>query len=166
VVLPRSFLQESSVLMRYRIISEGSLVLGRRGFGRVGADFWPVVKGRSIDGRFAVSHTGRTAIGCKSVLAPGPDGPVGTARLEMIREGAQEAEAHAFVARAAEESRGKLGAQLAERARALLDDRIRLFRLLEDVHYGTLQWLPGSGWQERSETLFNTAAEVARAAGR
>jgi hypothetical protein len=124
------------------------------------------------------------------MLAPGPEGPVSTARLEVFTEGTQECEARIFIERALTDDRlrQRLGAELAERCQALLDTRqrcmwrargaseqdieahgtmsgIRTFLKVElDAEAGH-EWFVGSGWRKRSQELYETAGEVARRLG-
>ena len=103
----------------------------------------------------------------------------------MIREGIQECEARIFIEKALfdEKLRAKLDEELAARCRKTLDDRIAPMRLGANtlVQSGAwtilatcdlnwwngnsgimgYYWYVGSGWQERSAKLYNTAAEVA-----
>jgi len=158
-------------LVRHRILSEGLQAAGLHGFGRVGADFWPVLKdaqGRlkaNLAGRFPESS--RASIGINQsgppLLAPGPDGAASTVRFEMIREGVQECEARICIERALLESRtaGKLDAKLAGRCQDLLSRRDRAMVL--GGWQGWL-WFLSSGWQERDEELYELAGEVSRAA--
>ena len=59
------------------------------------------------------------------LLAPGPAGPVGTARLEVFREGLQECEARIAIEDALTNPalKGRLGDELAKRAQETLDER-------------------------------------------
>ena len=76
-----------------RLLGEINLVGDQRGFGRIGADFWPVLDGpprTSLIGRYPDSSWLNLDRMTRYVLLPGPDGPVSSARFEMIREGIQE----------------------------------------------------------------------------
>jgi len=119
-------------------------------------------------------------------LAPGPDGAVATARLEMMREGIQECEARIFIEEALldEGNRGKLAEALARRCREVLDARsIAIMQgLSSHAHCGFTKpqqyewwsqpgqvgwrWYLASGWQQRSDGLFALAADVAKALGK
>ena len=92
----------------------------------------------------------------------------------MMREGIQECEARIFIEKAILEE--KIGGELADRCRKILDDRILPLRigtslLAESADAdntwwnwpGLLgyNWYVGSGWQERSRKLYDAAAEVA-----
>lgn len=153
----------------HRLIMEAMLMAGYRGFGRVGADFWPVLpdargRKRTIIGRYPGADWHQLSIGnsTSKVLSPGPDGARPTIRFEMIRQGVQEAQARIFIEQALidETSRARLGDDLAARCQAVLDARARAFR----TGYATSwEWFEASGWQERNARLFQAAAEVARA---
>jgi hypothetical protein len=142
---------------------------GLRGVGRCGADFWSVLKSgenrRSLTlfGRYPPTNWGQLnpILWCSALFAPGKDGAVATVRSELVRENQQEIEARAFIEKALTDAgkRGKLGAELAERAQALLDARTRLF-LPRDSS------LIRSGCPERmGADLYRLAAEVAAKLG-
>ncbi len=104
----------------------------QRGIGRMGGDFWPVLRdgrGRRTGRAFAryPENQWRGLNISNYLLAPGPEGPVATARLENLREGVQECEARILIESALldEEQRERLGKDLAERAQTLLDIRQR-----------------------------------------
>ncbi len=164
----------------YRIAMESALTApgrrgGLRGIGRCGADFWAVLsdkrgRRRAVLGRFPESsawHGGRLRNSTPYLLAPGPDGPIATARFEALREGIQEAEARIFIERALTDppARARLGEALARRAQALLDERVRANRqaLAGGGRYLTWRWFAGSGVRRRTESLYAVAAEVADA---
>jgi hypothetical protein len=159
----------------YRWLLEGLMACGHEGFGRVGADFWPTKK--NAQGKQGITYggdAGDTSVtlsdSSPAVLAPGATGPVSTMRLEMLREGAQEAEAAMFIARALADParKGRLGDELAGRAQALLEARVRtMLRTMGQASpcnagcpadWGLFELIP---WQADSEKLFATAGEVA-----
>jgi len=201
-------LAQNSHLPTYRLAAETSLLYGRRpgyagrgsiagqvgrgfqglrGFGPLGADFFPVLKGerdqKTIIGRYGDSY-GQGGWGTvsfnwvtQSVLGPGKTAPIPTARYEMIREGVEEAEARVFVQNAIldEGSRSRLGAALAAKCKAVCDDRTRQFRYLSEFWPCTMAqngdpiypdlvvpWV----WEDRSQQLYDLAAEVAKALGK
>lgn len=173
--------------------SEANITGNQRGIAHLGADYWPCIKdkrGRKIQvvvDRYLASHwhsLNTTAY----MLAPGPDGPVGTARLEVLREGIQECEARIAIEEAI--LAGQLKGDLAQRAQAILDQRqlaiwkargapdadldntgvIPEYRKSFDLMYkrgatwdGTRghEWFLKSNWQERARQLFAVAAEAA-----
>jgi len=176
----------------FRLAPEGAIVSasrvhvkpvekrGVKGFGRLGADFWPVIKanisgrgiGRGHDaplcGRYPDSHAGGMALTYVSyyVLSPGKEGPVSSQRFEMICEGVQEAEARVFIEKALLDpaQKEKLGSELAERCQALLDERVRTFiRGAGKRNYYCSNWLwyEGPIWAQQSEALYTAAAEAA-----
>ncbi len=111
---------------------ECNITGNQRGLARIGGDFWPAFKGAggrrtgTVTDRFPESYWHSLNVGAY-LLAPGPDGPVGTVRLEVLREGAQECEARIFIEDALTDpaKRAKLGDDLAARCQQLLDDRQR-----------------------------------------
>ncbi len=155
---------------RYRLVLEGAQSAGIHGFGRMGADFWDLIPRRynqlgPILGRFRISSWAQLTLANSSayVLWPGPQGPVATIRFEMIREGAQEAEAKIFLERALTDAaaRARLGEALGARAQGILDERVRALRR---THSGAdINWLCyfSSGFERRSDELFAVAAGVA-----
>jgi hypothetical protein len=155
----------------HRMIVEGAFLGNLHGFGRVGADFWPVIKGKrgrpaTVSARYPISDLGHVnlTLATASILAPGPDGAVATARFENLREGLQEAQARVFIEKAllSRDLRGRLGDDLAESCQELLDERTRLYRIACRTNW---QWYAASGWQERSAGLYTAAARVAEALG-
>ena len=173
-----------------RLAAEGSMLTGRRhagghrgniagqagdefpgfrGFGDLGADFWPVLKGEKTSSPLSTRYPEVSWITLHihavmaSVLAPGAAGPVSTARFEMIREGAEEAEARIFVQDALDG--GKLPPDLATRCRELCDQRTRMFREFSEFYFGgfTVLAMSYDFWQEPSRQLYQAAAEAARA---
>jgi hypothetical protein len=145
---------------------------GTRGLGRLGADFWIVLKdvrGRlrhSLAGRYPESYWGQLNLnyGIPHLLGKGKNGPVPTVRSEAFRENIQEVEARVFIEKALtdEARKAKLGDDLATRCRSALDKRIRMC-----LHAGGegLPWFVSSGWNQRTEELFRLAAEVAKKLG-
>ena len=181
-------------MVSQRLFAEMNIAGSQRGFGRLGGDTWHVMKdarGRRVaritEGRFPEA-TWRALNIVSAYLAPGPEGPVATTRLEMVREGLQECEARIFIEKALldEKRRAKLPGALVARAQKLLDERtIAMLRGMNPFTFkehftgnaaanhiwwsrpGGLgsQWFVSSGWQQRSEKLFTTAAEIDRILG-
>jgi len=170
---------------RWRTAAEQAITGSIRGIGRAGADTWAAVKDKSgrriakVWERFPGSDfPGLNIEG--STLAPSPDGPVATQRLEALREGAQDCEARILLEDALTDKAktGNLGADLAKQCQDLLDARnVALWRGLSVWQSGPnashevttwrfrpavtgYVWFLGSGWQERSERLFSLAGEV------
>ena len=106
------------------------------GLGRIGCDFCKVVKddrGRvraTLAGYYPESYWGQLNLNycISSILGRGKDGAVPTVRSEAFREGSQDEEARIFVEKAVEleQYRAKLGEDMANRLRELLDERIRM----------------------------------------
>ncbi len=172
----------------HRFLAEGALVSagrpnakppGVRGFGRMGADFWPVVtavrsgrgigrgRPRPICGRYPEALAGGMALTYVKyhILSPGKDGAIATDLFEMLREGLQEAEARVFIEKALLDpaKKARLGDAMAKRCQDLLDDRVRTFmRAVGQRNRLPSDWLwyRGSDWQKQSQSLYSAAAEV------
>ncbi len=152
----------------HHAISEAAVAGYLRGFGRVGADFWPVLPSprgkKTLINRYpASSRWERLQVGActPAMLHPGPGGAVATARLEMLRQGIQECEARIFIDRALVDKtvRQKLG-DAAAGYQALLDDRTRAYRVAKQPAW---EWYAGRDWQDCTSRLYEAAAEVAAA---
>jgi len=165
-----------SPLAVYGTISEATTMAGVRGFGRAGADFWPVLvdsrgHGESIAGRYPDSPWHQLSIGSStlSVLAPGPSGAVSTVRFEALRQGVQECEARIFIERALADAarRGKLSNFLIQQCQQVLDDRARMIRAVASAgrsqNNRVWQWYAATDWPGRATELFDAAAEVDQA---
>ena len=154
-----------------RLLGELNIQGPRRGFGRIGLDFWPVLKnarGRKaagIQGRYPKSFWRQLDMMVKCLLPPGPDGARATAKLEMMREGLQETEARIFLEDALTDParRKRLPEALADRARRVLDGRVRALRpALENQPIAGFEnrprpWLDGYGagdFRERQAAIF------------
>ncbi|MFB3891874.1 MAG: glycoside hydrolase domain-containing protein [Phycisphaerae bacterium] len=116
----------------WRHMAELNIAGSQRGIGRLGADFWRVLKnpsGSRVGRIYEACPEGnwRSNDICTSFLAPSPDGPVATTRYEMMREGVQECEARITIERALvdEGLRKKLWDDLAARCQETLDERTR-----------------------------------------
>jgi hypothetical protein len=161
----------------------------QRGVGRIGADFWPAIKdakgrraGHVVD-RYPESYWHSLNLS-SHLLAPGPTGPVATVRYEAYRQGVQECEARIAIEQVLtdEALKAKIGPELAQKSQAVLDDRLReMWRADSDMEltggryvsrgddffYGGVAgqyWFIGSGWQDRTQSFFELAGEVARKA--
>ena len=105
---------------------------GQRGAGRMGADLWPAVRNGKgaraglVTGRYPENNWRNLDI-FDWQLAPGPEGPVGTARLESFKEGTQVCEARIFLEDALldADKKTRIGAELATRCQTALDDHHR-----------------------------------------
>jgi glycosyl hydrolase family 123 len=161
----------------FRMWMESTLACGRNGNGRVGGDYFKLGvslhkrwKGRRISsealggsggtiyGSYPQSGVGQTGLGNNTtdLFAPGPNGPVSTARFENAREGNQESEARIVIEKALLAK--ALPAPLAKECQELLDDRtnrLRMWRLRGSI--GSL------GWQQSTRRLFDYAGKVTKA---
>jgi len=184
-------MRDNFPMLSFRYVGEMNIGGTLRGFGRFGADFWRVKEGhvgihggRGVlisDGRYPKSSWRNLNIRL-SLLSPGPEGALATARYEMLREGIQECEARILIDSALLDHR--ITGDLARRCRTLLNERdramIRGFNIENPDQYRAnfvwycspgrageagILWHEKSGWQKRSEELFNAAGEVARALG-
>ena len=98
----------------------------------MGADLWQVVrdrKGRRVGAIYEryPENNWRNLDISGSLLAPGPQGALSTARLENLREGTQVCEARIFLESALLEAakKAKMGPELARRCQAALDEHHR-----------------------------------------
>ena len=141
---------------------------GIRGIGRIGGDFWPVLRSKrgrtsTIAARYPETYWGQLCLnyGVPALFGRGPDGPAPTVRSEGFRENAQEIEARVTIEKALLDPARKaaLGDDLAHRCRAALDTRIR--SCLHASGEGWL-WYAAGGWAERTELLYSLAGEVGR----
>jgi hypothetical protein len=172
------------------IVPELEITGQQRGLGRIGADFWPVLKDNRCQRRGHVGDRYPQSMwhSCNlstHMLNPGPSGPVATARYEMLREGLQNCEARIAIEEVLtdEAQKARLGAELAAQCQQLLDDRIwealkgfsglqlsgRVYTTY--TRYGNIfyynaggaagaYWYAGSGWQDREQQLYTFAGQV------
>ncbi len=173
---------------RMRTVVESNLTGDQRGLGRVGADTWWALRDRRGNRRGTAAERYPESLWRNldvraSLLGPGPDGPVPTARLMHLREGLQEAEARLFIEQALLQRGTSLDAQLVERAEAILDARHRAAwaengqdeAVLEELGIAEQRghqqashlnvWFVASGWQQRTQELYDVAGEIASALG-
>ncbi|MCX7591334.1 MAG: hypothetical protein N2255_06865 [Kiritimatiellae bacterium] len=151
-----------------------------RGLGRIGADFWKVIRmgnqWTSIAGRYPESYWGQLNLNycLPYILGRGSQGPLPTVRSEAFREAVQDYEARAFIEKALvlEEHRARLGEDLTSRARSMLDDRIRMVNRAGGARKDQVVGVPAeselvpSDWRAKNELLYRMAAEFARKLGR
>ena len=163
-----SGLHVDSPMPLYHVVSESMLLANLRGFGRLGADFWPVLKGprgsaSTLSGRYEKTNWAQLNLtnSAAYVLGAGPDGPVATVRLEMLREGLLEAEARIAIEKVLTEpaARARLGEEPAERYQRLLDDRAKWIACVYSER--SIAWFSGPTWRQMAEQLFAAAGEVA-----
>jgi hypothetical protein len=148
-----------------------------RGIGPVGADFWNLTaaeKGpRTGTGPLENISTNLSMHmnSAAALLAPGPDGPVTTARFEIFREGLQVCEAHAVIEKALGDpaTRQRLGDALVKRCAEINKERGQLLGFVsagERFAQGEgWKWFETSGWEELSGKLFDCADAVSKATG-
>jgi len=98
-----------------------------------------------------------------TVLWPGPEGAEGSARLEGLVEGLQEAEIRCFIEQAID--RGLLPGGLARRAGDVLSRDNRETLSIPTHVPSNLMAENAQGWFARSRRLYSAAAEVAAAVG-
>jgi hypothetical protein len=195
-------IQDGYPLTTFRFLGEMELLSGFFGFARMGADFWPVAEprpgrpaSRAASARLSERYikSSWTRLNIKTaLLEPGPNGAIGTARFEMLREGLQEAEARIFIEKTLDDKalRARLGEELVNQSQQVLDDRTRTivravntFMQSGDVAYNNTwatggdcwwlapplvgyQWYLGSDRQPDTERLYTQAARVAEALGK
>jgi hypothetical protein len=153
------------------------------GIGRVGADYWPVVKAK--DGRRTgwVNERFQEVVGYlhdlhSYLLEPGADGPLAMARLIAVQQGVQECEARIYIEDALlNKDLAKRAPDLAKRCQEALDERLAcMWRALNNWQCGGWgvtawrfqagvsghAWLLNAGLRERTEKLYALAGEVER----
>jgi hypothetical protein len=154
----------------FRMWMESTLTGGRNGNGRVGGDFFRGGYSRGsgnagcMFGHYVDSRMGQTGLGnnCTDLFGADPDGPVTTVRFENARQGNQEAEARIFIERAILSK--KLPTDLAQKCQDLLDKRTKGLRVWSMIN-GRIQ-IGSMGWHEKTEKLYQYAAEVAKVMGK
>jgi len=143
-----------SPLTLQRRVGEDIIMSGRDGVSDFGADLFMY---RDANGNLQrpggpewPSGPGRTQ---HSMLYPGSDGPVGTERYEMFREGVEIAETLLFIERVIQEK--KLTPELQQKAEKALEARSQAFIM----DWFTIRDMPGA---EEDAKLLDLAGEVAR----
>ncbi len=150
--------------MVMRTMAERALLLGDNGAGRMCLDYWPVkgsarVMIQSLYSRWPKSSAHQRSPQIGYLAFPGKDGATSTIKLEMLREGLQEAEARILIEEAV--VRKKISGALAARCQRLLDKRTDLCR----ISHGNPEPICSTynlGWQKRSADTYRLAAEVVR----
>jgi len=171
----------------WRYMCDFAISGNQRGVGRLGADFWRVLKDKKGQrkGRAYAAYpysNWRNLDIYTSLLAPGPNGPGATQHLVQLLEGVQECEARIVVERAVSDPalRATLGDSLAAECEAALEERLRTTQLCFCTMVNRLNgnpgglgstggpgvaphyWCIGSGWEERAERIFFLAGQVER----
>ena len=181
----------NSTHSKIRHEAECNITGNQRGLAHIGADFWFAMKDKqgrrrgTVAERYPQSYWHSLNIG-GWLLGPGPDGPAGTARLEVFREGVQECEARIAIETALTDDalKARLGPRLAKRAQDVLDERhVSMWKARgateADLQHGLVEryrdmygmwkdwngaagntWFLGSGWQGRTAQLYTVAGEV------
>ncbi len=118
--------------LQMRNLMEINITGGQRGLGRIGVDVWPILRNKR-GARDGAVYNRYPEVEWRNLdidgwmLAPGPDGPVSTARLENFREGVQESQARITIEKALVDPalKARLGDALAQDCQKLLDERQR-----------------------------------------
>jgi len=159
-------------LLKYRTMAERSLYCGTRGIGRIGLDFWDLIRDKrgrasTIYNRWPHSSCAQREPNLFHLAAPGQEGAIATVRFEQFREGVQDAEAMIFVAEALGEHAERLGPELAARCRRLFIERMTYVRRRCPETYGRVYFRTYHyGWQDLAARLYDAAADVAGRLGR
>ena len=188
---PRDSTRTVSQIARFRTLSELWMTasatseknwpkaVGVRGLSRLGIDFWKVLDkpssqfgGLTIIGRYPETEWGHLSFarGTPVLLRAGKNGAIPSIRSEALRENLQEIEARVFLEKVLldKDKNAKLGEALARRCQDCLDRRVRVALNLQVSH--TFSFIQGwpfyvTGLEDRTETLFSLAAEVAKKLG-
>ncbi len=146
--------------LRMRATAERGLYCNTAGVGRFCLDFWRFGgrRGSNLFNRYPHSSCAQREPTTCRMAHPGPDGPVASVRLELFREGLQEAEAAIAIAEAAHKWPGQLGSELTGKCRRVLLERVNFARVVHES-YQSEAW-DHTGWRERTARLFATAGEV------
>lgn len=160
----RNFGSGPNVTWRYW--AEYCITGDQRGMGRIGADYWELQLDENSRQKQQVwerypESTWRNLGIYVALLAPGPEGPVSSARYENLIEGVQECEARIAIEEAiSDEAKvAKLGADLVNRCKTELDRRI-VERRSDEKHGRPYFVWRFDKWQDESRTLYKLAAEV------
>ena len=155
---------EDNQLSESHSYPERQMQASLHGLGRLGADFWPVLRPNTR--RLAYLTDGYAGLGIQTtniaVLGPGPDGPVWTERAEVFREGVQIAETIVYVRDMIDQN--QVTGDLAKRAEELLFDRARHLNRYGLGQRNRNRARISGGARERNDRLYAIAAEIANAA--
>ena len=154
--------------VRMRLTAERGLYCNTPGIARFCLDFWRLPNGRArpsnIFNRYPHSSCAQREPTTCMMAHPGPDGPVSTVRLELFREGLQEAEAAIVIAEAARIKADAIGEDLTRRCDEVLRERVKLARLTHES-YDVEAW-DASAIHDASLRLFQAAGEVSDILGK
>ncbi len=149
----------SSRPFSFRLLADRSIAGGYVGFGRVGADYWAGTYYDCTKGGAVFLQPGMSL---HVMLWPGENGADSSCRYEALLEGILAAEARTLLEQATD--RKLVPADLAARNEALLTEHTRATMYIPIQHASQLDsYFPT--WQDRTRTLFQAAAEVARRVG-
>ncbi|KPJ71490.1 MAG: hypothetical protein AMS14_09095 [Planctomycetes bacterium DG_20] len=146
-----------------RTMAERAYLLGDSGAGRICLDYWPVLNVGGSRRKTFLYDRYPTAIASQrkpqlmELSIPGPVGALSTPKIEALREGLQETEARFLIEDALAD--GKVGGELAERCKRLIDSRATLCRI---THYEVDQLVAIEAWPARAEETYRLAAEIGR----
>ncbi|MCH8475691.1 MAG: hypothetical protein LAT55_10740 [Opitutales bacterium] len=153
----------------FRLLSDSSVSSQDRfpsiGLGRIGLDGWRTLRpGDDREARFPILHIRRNGWfrlwrhNPSSIVAPGPNGAIPTVRFEMLREGAQEAEARILLERAL--ASGSLSSERRREIEEFLPDWIG------QRYYvgGSRSYTPDTteNWYDLIARLYELAGQAAR----
>jgi hypothetical protein len=148
---------DSSPLTDMRRAQEDVIMSGHDGVSDFGVDLFGF---KHPDGSYGPAVAPGMPVGPglsqMSLLYPGPDGPVGTERYEMFREGVEIAETLLFIERAIQEK--KISPELQQKAEKALEARSQAFIM----NWFTLRDMPAA----EDAKLLGLAGEVAREVGK
>jgi sialidase-1 len=167
---PRKYIYQYSPLSQWRRFPEGCTAAVSSGFRQSGAGFDHVrLNAWGQKRHYGPAWSNFYRQGPRWIAAPGPDGPLGTVRMEMLREGQQETEARIVLEKAVAGS--GLPADLKERCTALLTRRREALRRggqfnRSHAEQGQTEtsrlWGVPDDWQDSALELFDLAGRVSR----
>jgi len=148
----------------------------RGGIGRIGVDFWPVLRkkthghqhGRSLCARYPETQWGQLGLDhyLPHMLSPGRNGAISTIRFELLRENVQEAEARALLEDivSRDDLKAKAGADLVKRCLECLDERVQARHLIYSPN--GYMWYASADCQRLSAKLYRLAGEAQKRIGK
>ena len=168
---------ESTLLATHEPGGLGPGLGAYRGFGQVGADYWPVLEDpgnkrvrHRIDARYVPCGSLGLSDTFYALLAPGKSMPAHSCRSQLMRESQQEAEARVLVQDALldETRKARLGTELAKECQEICDQRSRIF-LYSAIYFGEAGNEYGrvfnqERWDVLTERLYVAAGKVIKAA--
>jgi hypothetical protein len=177
-----AFFRDSSVKIMpplgLRVETLRGLACGKKGMGRIGLDWFRVLKGKGgavldVYNRWPRSYVAARRPYQSRLAAEGPDGAITSIRLEAFLEGIQECEALMVVSEAADKHAARIGPELTARCRAVIAECLwRTERAWEYCNYDITQTdstvhFHGNhhGWQKTTAKLYATVAEVSKRLG-